>query len=186
MRWLVAAVAACIVFCLVSFGTLLPLTSATGTQYLFAWPGLLKLTTAAAAVTATLTGLYFLVIRHARRLGTENLESSQVRPLAGAARGARRHGGRRAAGRPGCRRALRGLRLLPVRLAMVVVRRGGRLGGKPRGCDRRRTDRARHWRNPALVTCRTAPVPGRPLVRRCRAVRDRLDALLALRSGTAW
>lgn len=77
MRWLVAAVAACIVFCLVSFGTLLPLTSATGTQYLFAWPGLLKLATAAATVTATLTGLYFLVIRRARRLGTENLDRAR-------------------------------------------------------------------------------------------------------------
>ena len=87
MRWLLAAAVSGIVFAAIVSSTFVPLRDSADIDYLFAWPGTLRLTVAAGIAAGTIVALFALVVALARRRSQSArelaLDGRWLAPLAG-------------------------------------------------------------------------------------------------------
>ncbi len=78
MTWLLASVVSCVLFNAAAFGTFVPLTDRTGTQYLYVWPGAATLALSSAAMGLSLVAAYLAVARAAVRLAPANVSAARA------------------------------------------------------------------------------------------------------------
>jgi hypothetical protein len=78
MAWLAASLISCALFVAAALGTFVPLTDSSGVQYLYVWPGALKLALGSIAFGLPIVVLYVAVVRGIRRRDPEHMTEAQA------------------------------------------------------------------------------------------------------------
>ena len=78
MAWLAASLVSCVLFAAAALGTFVPLTDSRGIQYLYVWPGALRLALGSIGLGLSIIGLYVAVVRSVLRRAPEHVRDARA------------------------------------------------------------------------------------------------------------